>query len=310
MRVVYMGTPSFALPALEALLAVHDVVAVYTRPDMPSGRGRVLKQSPVKVAAIAAGVPILQPGSLRDPAAIAEFRALGADACVVAAYGAILPHEVLEAPRLGCLNLHASLLPKWRGAAPVQRAILAGDETTGVSIMRMEEGLDTGPYAEQVRVDIDELTASALTEAMALKAPPALLRVLEAMASGSVTWTAQDDSQATYAAKLTASDVALSPDLDTTTAARRVRASGRSALARCEIAGMCATITGLVAPDDGAVVVPPGEALATRRQLLLGFADGPLAVERLTPKGRPHMDGASFGRGLHTNDGLTWGACT
>lgn len=326
MRVVYMGTPSFAIPALESLLAIHEVVAVYTRPDRPSGRGRALRPSPVKLAATAAGIRVLQPATLRDPAAIEEFRSLDADVCVVAAYGAILPLEVLEAPRFGCVNLHASLLPKWRGAAPVQRAILAGDETAGVSIMRMEEGLDTGPYAEQVRVDIDGLTADSLTDTMARQAPPALLRVLEAMAAASVTWTAQDDSLATYAAKLTAADVALSPDLDMATAMRRVRASGRSTPARCEIAGVCATITGLAesgcepgagsgaepsaGPGTSPVVVSPGDVLATRRHLLLGFADGALAVERLTPMGRPDMDGASFGRGFHTNEGLTWGACT
>ena len=322
MRVVYMGTPLFAVPALESLLAVHEVVAVYTRPDKPSGRGRALKPSPVKRLATDAGVRVLQPSTLRAPAAIEEFRSLDADVCVVAAYGAILPREVLDAPRFGCVNLHASLLPRWRGAAPVQRAILAGDSATGVSIMRMEEGLDTGPYAEQIRVDIDGLTADALTETMALQAPPVLLRVLEAMMAGSIAWTSQDESLATYAAKLTTGDVALSPDLDVSTAIRRVRASGRSAPARCEIAGVCVTITGLAEPAGGSgagsgeqsgtspVVVASGHVLATKRQLLLGFADGVLTVERLTPTGRSDMDGASFGRGLHTNDGLTWGACT
>ena len=309
MRVVYMGTPSFAVPTLHALMAGHEVVGVYTRPDKPSGRGRALKSSAVKGAAVASGLRVLQPSSLRDPAAIAEFLSLTADVCVVAAYGAILPREVLEGPPLGCVNLHASLLPRWRGAAPVQRAILAGDETTGVSIMRMEEGLDTGPYAEQVPVDVGGLSAQGLTDAIALVAPQALLRVLEAIANGAATWTAQDESRATYAAKVAAADVSLSPDLDAATASRRVRASGRSAPARCEIAGTCVTVTRVAAAAEDRLAVAPGKVLTTRHDLLLGFADGPLVVERMTPQGRSDMDGASFGRGLRATDTLTWGAC-
>jgi methionyl-tRNA formyltransferase len=307
MRVVYMGTASFAVPCMEALHASHEVVAVYTRPDRPAGRGRTLKPSAVKVAASACGLRVLQPDSLRDPVAVAEFASLRADVCVVAAYGAILPPSVLEATRLGCVNVHASLLPRWRGAAPVQRAILAGDEVTGASIMLMEEGLDTGPYAEQIRVPVDALGAAALTEALADAAPPALLGVLERMDHGTVTWIEQDDTLATYAGKVGAADVALSPEIPAIDGSRRVRASSRSAPARCAIAGVCVTLSG-VAPSP--VTLPPGDVVASKHELLIGFADATLAVSLLTPQGRSEMDGASFARGLRAEGEPTWGACT
>ena len=306
MRVVYMGTPSFAVPCLEALLASHEVVAVYTRPDKPSGRGRTLRSSPVKEAATAAGVRVIQPISLRDDDAIDEFRSLHSDVCVVAAFGAILPAAILEAPRLGCVNVHASLLPRWRGAAPIQRAILAGDEFAGISIMRMDEGLDTGPYAEQARVSIDRRTTEALTVALAEAAPGPLLRTLGGLAAGTVSWTAQDQALATYAAKIIAADVALSPELARSDAARRVRASTRSAPARCEIAGGCVTISALAETE---LSVEPGGVMAAKRELVLGFVDGPLAVARLTPEGRSDMDGSAFARGIRAEGLMTWGAC-
>jgi methionyl-tRNA formyltransferase len=145
MRVVFMGTPDFSVPALQAIAAAHEVAAVYTQPPRPAGRGQKLRPSPVQQAAEALGLHVRHPKSLRDPAAQAEFAALGADVAVVVAYGLILPQAVLDAPRHGCLNIHASLLPRWRGAAPIHRAIMAGDPETGICIMQMEAGLDTGP---------------------------------------------------------------------------------------------------------------------------------------------------------------------
>ena len=146
MRIAFMGTPDFAVPTLDALLAAgHDVVAVYTQPPRPAGRGKALLPSPVQKRAEAAGLAVRTPVSLRDPEAQAAFAALDLDAAVVAAYGLILPEPILQAPDYGCINVHASMLPRWRGAAPIQRAILAGDRRTGVTIMQMEKGLDTGP---------------------------------------------------------------------------------------------------------------------------------------------------------------------
>lgn len=187
MRIIHMGTPLFAVPALDALIAAgHDIIAVYTRAPKPAGRGRALQHSPVHDRADALGLPVHTPRSFRDPAAVDAFCALAADAdvAIVAAYGLILPAAVLAAPRLGCINIHASLLPRWRGAAPIQRAILAGDATTGVTIMQMDEGLDTGamlatretPVAAKTAGDLfselARLGAAALVEVLASPPPP------------------------------------------------------------------------------------------------------------------------------------------
>src|SRR5687768_17685721 len=164
MRLAFMGTPEFAVPTLDALVeAGHEIAAVYTQPPRPAGRGKALSPSPVQRRAEDSGIKVRAPASLRDPAEQEAFAALGLDAAVVAAYGLILPEPILNAPRLGCLNVHASLLPRWRGAAPIQRAILAGDKRTGVTIMQMERGLDTGPMLAAVATDIDGKTAGELT---------------------------------------------------------------------------------------------------------------------------------------------------
>jgi len=168
MRLAFMGTPDFAVPTLDALLeAGHDVAAVYTQPPRPAGRGKALLPSPVQRRAEAAGLEVRTPTTLRDAEAQAAFAALDLDVAIVAAYGLILPEPILNAPRHGCLNVHASLLPRWRGAAPIQRAILAGDERTGVCIMQMEKGLDTGPVYLHGETDIDGKTAGELTDELA-----------------------------------------------------------------------------------------------------------------------------------------------
>ncbi|MET3145496.1 UNVERIFIED_ORG: methionyl-tRNA formyltransferase [Xanthomonas axonopodis] len=156
MRIIFAGTPDFAVPSLRAAAQRHEVVAVYTQPDRPAGRGRGLTPSPVKIEAIARGIPVFQPQTLRSPEALATLRALDADLMVVVAYGLILPKAVLAAPTHGCWNVHASLLPRWRGAAPIQRAIEAGDTETGVCLMQMEAGLDTGPVLLSQRIEIGE----------------------------------------------------------------------------------------------------------------------------------------------------------
>ncbi len=166
-----MGTPDFALPSLRTLFDDHDVVAVYTRPDAVSGRGTITRPSPVKRAATELGLTVEQPASLRDPATQRALAAYAPDVCVVAAYGLILPPDVLAIPHQGCVNVHASLLPRWRGAAPVQRAILAGDAVTGVSIMRMEEGLDSGPYCVVETVEVGEKNADEVTRELATRGP-------------------------------------------------------------------------------------------------------------------------------------------
>jgi len=179
MRIIFMGTPDFAVPALDALVAAgHDIVAVYSQPPRPAGRGKAPRPSPVHARAEALGLAARTPVSLRDPAEQAAFAALNADIAVVAAYGLILPKPILAAPRLGCLNIHASLLPSWRGAAPIQRAILAGDRETGVTIMQMEAGLDTGPMLARATTAVDVKTAGELTAELAGKGAQLMVEVL------------------------------------------------------------------------------------------------------------------------------------
>src|SRR5687768_6199707 len=179
MRLAFMGTPEFAVPTLDALIAAgHEIAAVYTQPPRPAGRGKALSPSPVQRRAEDSGIKVRAPASLRDPVAQEAFAALDLDAAVVAAYGLILPEPILTAPRRGCLNVHASLLPRWRGAAPIQRAILAGDRTTGVTIMQMEAGLDTGPMLAAIGTPIDRKTAGELTGELAGLGAEAMVEVL------------------------------------------------------------------------------------------------------------------------------------
>lgn len=203
-RLVFAGTPEFAVPSLHALSgAGHPLVAVYTQPDRPAGRGRRVRFSPVKVSALAAGLPVYQPPTLRDPAMQAELAALAPDLLVVAAYGLILPPAVLAIPRLGCVNVHASLLPRWRGATPIQRALLAGDSETGVCIMRMEAGLDTGPVFARAACPIPRgMTGGELHDRLAVLGAETLRKALPDLLAGRLTPEPQDEARATYALKL------------------------------------------------------------------------------------------------------------
>jgi methionyl-tRNA formyltransferase len=200
MKVVFMGTPDFSVPVLEALHQRHEIVAVYCQPPRPAGRGKADRPSPVQAKAEAFGLPVRHPVSLRNPEAVAEFAALGADVAVVVAYGLILPQAVLDAPRLGCLNIHASLLPRWRGAAPIHRAIMAGDRETGICIMQMEAGLDTGPVLlrEAVEIGAEETTAELHDRLSALGAR----LIAEALDRLPLPAVPQATDGVTYAAKI------------------------------------------------------------------------------------------------------------
>jgi methionyl-tRNA formyltransferase len=225
-RILFAGTPDFAVPALSTLVeAGHKVVGVYTQPDRPAGRGRKTVASPVKQVALAAGIPVFQPLSLKDPASTEQIRALQADMMVVAAYGLILPPTVLAAPRLGCINIHASLLPRWRGAAPIQRAILAGDEITGISLMQMERGLDTGPVfaTRETHIGPHETCAS-LHDRLAEIGAALLLESLTGIVSQRITAQAQTEDDATYATKLTKSEAPIDWQQSAPTIDRQVRA--------------------------------------------------------------------------------------
>ncbi|MQX38453.1 methionyl-tRNA formyltransferase [Roseospira navarrensis] len=203
MSVVFMGTPDFAVPALEALAESHDVVCVYCQPPRPAGRGKKPRPSPVQRAAEARGLPVRHPATLKDPADRQAFADLKADVAVVAAYGLILPRPVLEAPRLGCVNIHASLLPRWRGAAPIHRAVMAGDPNSGLTIMRMEAGLDTGPMLLKRAVPLGpETTTGDLHDTLAALGGPLVLEALAGLEAGTLTETPQPDDGVTYAAKI------------------------------------------------------------------------------------------------------------
>jgi methionyl-tRNA formyltransferase len=204
LRVAFAGTPQFAVPALRGLLASrHTVVAVLTQPDRPKGRGRQLTPSPVKAVALSAGLTVFQPTTLRATEALAALAAMTADVMIVVAYGQILPPEVLRLPRLGCINIHASLLPRWRGAAPIQRAILAADATTGVTVMQMDAGLDTGGVLAAHAIPIGARdTSASLHAALGALGAQSLLEVLEGVAAGTLQARAQPASGVTYAAKV------------------------------------------------------------------------------------------------------------
>ena len=204
MRLIFMGTPDFAVPTLVEIVGRgHEVAAVYTRAAKPAGRGMEMQVTPVEREARRFGIPVLTPKTLRSDEAVAAFRAHGADAAIVVAYGLILPVPVLDAVPLGCLNLHASLLPRWRGAAPINRAIMAGDAESGVMVMRMEEGLDTGPIAMAERVPIGvDMTAGELHDALAPLGADLMVRALGALERGTLQFTPQPPQGVTYAAKI------------------------------------------------------------------------------------------------------------
>ena len=201
MRIIFMGTPDFAVPALRALHAAgHEVACVYTQPPRPAGRGKKLMPSPVQVEAERLGLPVRSPLSLKKPEAQADFAALDADVAVVAAYGLILPQAVLDAPRHGCINIHASLLPRWRGAAPIHRAVMAGDAETGVTIMQMEAGLDTGPMLHKVTVPVERKTTGELFAELGAVGAAAMVEVLADLSA--FPPEPQDDAAAIYAPKI------------------------------------------------------------------------------------------------------------
>lgn len=216
LRLVYAGTPDFAVPALKALIdSDHEVIAVYTQPDRPAGRGRKLTASPIKQCAESHGIPVYQPVSLRDADAQKALTKLDCDIMIVAAYGLLLPQAVLDTPRLGCINIHASLLPRWRGAAPIQRAIQSGDSESGVTIMQMAKGLDTGDMLGKKTVAIHaQMTAGELHDKLAEMGRDGLLEVLPSLCRGEISPEIQDDSLASYAGKISKQEAEIDWSLD------------------------------------------------------------------------------------------------
>ncbi|MCH4184932.1 MAG: methionyl-tRNA formyltransferase [Eggerthellaceae bacterium] len=313
MRIVFMGTPGFAAEILSSLISQHDVVAVYTRQDAVRGRGRKLIPSPVKQIAQKAGIPVYTPGSLKDETTQKQIVSLSPDVIVVAAYGMILPKAVLDCPPLGCLNVHASLLPRWRGAAPVERAILAGDKEVGVSIMRMEEGLDTGDYCVVRSTEIADKTSPDLSRELAVLGAQALLTALTLIDAGSVEWKHQDDFFSTYANKINKREFFLSPTDRASQSMLKVQASSPAHPARCIIASRTVSvlrtrkIEGFQLLDD-LKHLHQGRVILFHKALYIGCFDQPLEVLELRPDGKRSMSGMQFATGVQNiKSGLiTW----
>ena len=294
MRVVFMGTPAFAATALAAIAdAGHDVACAYSQPPRPAGRGHRETRSEVHELAAARGIPVRTPARLRDPAEHAAFAALDADIAVVAAYGLILPRPVLDAPRHGCINIHASLLPRWRGAAPIQRAILAGDRETGVCIMRMEEGLDTGPVLLRAAMPIgDEATAGTLHDALAALGARLVVEALRGVAAGTLRAEPQPEAGVTYASKIAKEEARLGWTRPATELARAVRGFNPFPGAFFELGGeRIRVLAARAEPGRG----EPGTALDDA--LLVACGEGALRALVVQRAGRAAMDAADFLRG-------------
>lgn len=284
MNIIFMGTPPFAVPTLDALVtAGHRIIAVYTRAPQPAGRGKALAKSAVHLRAEALGITVRTPATLRDTVAQSEFTALAADVAVVAAYGLLLPQAVLDAPTRGCLNVHASLLPRWRGAAPIQRAILAGDAETGVTIMQMEAGLDTGPMILAEAVPIADKTAGELTgELSALGA-----RMMVAALAGDLAATPQPDEGATLAPKISKAEARLDFRLPGVALERAVRAFNPAPGAWCEIAGERIKI--LAAHVAAGTLAPGVIGAGPDSNMAIGTGAGVLQPDIMQRPGRPAM---------------------
>lgn len=301
MRVVFMGTPSFAVPSLRSLARAYDVALVVTRPDAVRSRGRKLEPSPVKQAALELGLPVLEAARM-TPEALGALRAAGADVFCVAAYGCILPDEVLHMAPAGCVNVHASLLPRWRGAAPIQRSILAGDARTGVSIMRIGAGVDTGDYCAQASCSVPGKTADELTGELAQLGGDLLVETLPSIVDRTACWTVQDESLVTHAAKISKAEMRLDPADPALVNVRRVLASSDAAPARCSVAGRPLRVMG--ATEAAGASGPRAGSFSTEgKRLVLGCADGAIEVVSLKPDGKRAMDASAWVAGLRERSG-------
>ena len=302
MRIVFMGTPEFARPSLSAVSKAHDVVRVVTRPDAVRGRGKRLEPSPVKALAGELGLAVIE-ASRMTPEVMDELRAAKADLCVVAAHGCILPDELLEMFPLGCVNVHASLLPRWRGAAPIQRAVLEGDELAGASIMRVVHELDAGAYCAQVSTAVAGKTSSELLDELGHLGAEALVEAIGRIADGTAVWTEQDESLVTYAHKIEKAEMRLDPADGALANVRRVLASTDAAPARCEVAGKGVRLMRAMTCDDA---LAAGEVLVSHGRVALGCADGALEVLDVKPDGKREMQASAWAAGLRA-DHLAWG---
>lgn len=291
LKIIFAGTPDFAAESLKALLSgPDDIIAVYTQPDRPAGRGHKLKPSPVKEVALEADIPVYQPLNFKDEADRVELAALNADLMVVAAYGLILPKAVLDTPRLGCINVHASILPRWRGAAPIHRALLAGDQQTGITIMQMDVGLDTGDMLAKAYTDIlDTDTSASLHDKLAMQGGEILLTAIEQLKAGSLTPEPQDDTLANYAHKLTKEEGKIDWSDSADSIARKVRGlfpwpSAYTFMDEQNIRIHQASVS------DQTCSAPAGHVISSDKDgILVATGDGVICLEKLQLPGKKAM---------------------
>ncbi|ATG51967.1 methionyl-tRNA formyltransferase [Brachybacterium vulturis] len=298
MRLLFAGTPEAALPSLRTLLdSHHEVVGVLTQPDAPTGRGRRLAPSPVKALALEAGVPVLTPATLRDETVQQQLRDLAPDVAPVVAYGNLIPQAALDIPRHGWINLHFSLLPQFRGAAPAQRAVLAGQRETGMSVFRIEQGLDTGDLLTTAPTTIGEFeTAGQLLERMAEDGASVLLQALDALADGTATFTPQDHSLATHAAKLSTAEARIDWTRPAEQVAAHIRGMSPQPGAWTLLDGARTKLLGVeLAPEHAPLA--PGRIETTKRQVLVGTGTDVIALSTLAPAGKRPMRAADWARG-------------
>ena len=302
MRLAFAGTPAVAVPALDAIAGVHDVVAVITRPDAPAGRGRRLTRSPVGEWADARGTEVLTPATARDPEFLARLAEIGPECVPVVAYGALVPPAALSIPTFGWINLHFSLLPAWRGAAPVQHAVLNGDEVTGASVFALEKGLDTGPvYGTLTESIFAKDTSGDLLDRLAVSGAKLLVEVLNGIAAGALVALPQPAEGVSLAPKLTAEDAAVRWAEPAFAVDRRVRACTPAPGAWTWFRGERLKL-GPVTIDPAAPAVPPGQMVVERGRVLVGTGTTPVLLGEVRPAGKRPMAAEAWARGVRPTD--------
>ena len=303
MRVVFMGTPDFAVPSLKKIAHDHQVALVITRPDAVRGRGKTLEPSPVKKCAQELDLPVLEANRMTSEV-ISAMRKVQPEVLCVVAFGCILPDEVISLAPYGALNVHASLLPRWRGAAPIQRAILAGDAVAGVSIMKIAHELDAGDWCKQISCEIGSKNTEQLTNALAHLGADALSEALSELKDGSLEWQEQDEREVTFAPKVTKQEMKLTPEDSARVNVLRVQASSDAAPARVSVGGRSLRVlSAQLAPSD--VSVAQGSVAVQDHRLFLGCAEGSIELLKVRPDGKRSMDAQSFVAGLQKSQ-MTW----
>lgn len=312
LRIVYAGTPEFAVPALAALCANgHEVVAVYTQPDRPAGRGRVLTASPVKACAQLHSLPVIQPLNFRDQTTVEQLRSYQPDVMVVAAYGLILPQVVLDIPRFGCINIHASLLPRWRGAAPIQRAILAGDAETGVTIMRMEAGLDTGPMLKKEGFALSaQDTAASVHDRLSKLGATLLMQVLNDLPNALHQAIPQPQDGITYAKKLSKDEAVLNWTLPATQLDRQIRAFNPWPIAETRLHDQQLRVWQAEVMSNDHNKIPGTILTANNHGIQVACGNDALNLLEVQLAGRNRLSAAEFIKSHHQLTGVQLGAST